>query len=224
VPLSEYLAFTNPFAADAAGWLAPGICSDNECRPLHHGFDHIRPFFDRYSGFVQPTQLLHPQTDASAIRKRRHTAGLCYSFWDFQQPTLPTRNPCSLGTFPFRSLLLPITTSNKKITTKMTAIRASNCPAQHHRQILGYGPYNACTAKKSALAMEAPAEPEILAGLTRGVQVQICPGCKKIGGPMDGCSHIVCATNTYRFKMHDGRPLRRLVTESLLACPQTRLQ
>jgi hypothetical protein len=79
--LSEYLAFTNPFAADAAGWLAPGICSDNECRPLHHGFDHIRPFFDRYSGFVQPTQLLHPQTDASAIRKRRHIAALCYYFW-----------------------------------------------------------------------------------------------------------------------------------------------
>ena len=168
------------------GWLQESVLTMNVGRFTMASTTSVPSLIDTVALYNRRNSSIHRPTPQRSGKGDKSPP--CAILSGVQQPTLPTRNPCSLGTFPFRSLLLPITTSNKKITTKMTAICASNCPAQYHRQILGYGPYNACTAKKSALAMEAAAESEILAGLTRGVQVQIRPGCKEIGGPVDGCT------------------------------------
>jgi hypothetical protein len=67
-----------------------------------------------------------------------------------------------------------------------------NLDVEHYRQILSDDLYNAYVAKAAAFALTQPSEPALPDGCTWGVQVQWCPGCKKIGGLVDGCNHIVC--------------------------------
>jgi hypothetical protein len=70
---------------------------------------------------------------------------------------------------------------------------------QHYRQILGDELYEAYKAKERVKAAEPPPDtPPIPDGLTRGVEVQICPnpGCKKLIGLRDGCNHIICEACT----------------------------
>jgi hypothetical protein len=67
-----------------------------------------------------------------------------------------------------------------------------NLDVEHYRQTLSDELFDAYMAKAAALASAEPREPELPDGCTRGVQVQFCPGCKKIGGLEDGCNHIVC--------------------------------
>jgi endogenous inhibitor of DNA gyrase (YacG/DUF329 family) len=47
-------------------------------------------------------------------------------------------------------------------------------------------------AKAAALVSAQSRESKLPDGCTWGVQVQVCPGCKKVGGLVDGCNHIVC--------------------------------
>ena len=84
---------------------------------------------------------------------------------------------------------------------------------RHYRQILGDKLYDAYTAKEQAKALEPlPNTPVIPDGLTRGVDVQICPNprCKKLIGLRDGCNHIICEACTQNFclicghEAHDG--------------------
>jgi hypothetical protein len=73
---------------------------------------------------------------------------------------------------------------------------------QHYRQILGDELYEAYRAKERVKAAEPPPDtPPIPDGLTRGVEVQICPnpGCKKLIGLRDGCNHIICEACTQNF-------------------------
>jgi hypothetical protein len=65
---------------------------------------------------------------------------------------------------------------------------------QHYRHILNDELYNAYTAKEQAKAKDPPSTPVIPDGLTRGVDLQICPNplCKKLICLATGCNHIVC--------------------------------
>jgi hypothetical protein len=63
---------------------------------------------------------------------------------------------------------------------------------EHYRSILPDTVYNAYKAKEAAIALEPPTVPTIPDGLTRGVHVQICPGCNKTVDLADGCNHVVC--------------------------------
>jgi hypothetical protein len=67
-----------------------------------------------------------------------------------------------------------------------------NLDVEHYRPALGDDLYNAYLAKAAVLALTQSSEPELPDGCTWGIQVQFCPGCKKIGGLEDGCNHIVC--------------------------------
>jgi hypothetical protein len=73
---------------------------------------------------------------------------------------------------------------------------------QHYRQILGDELYEAHKAKERVKSAEPPPDtPPIPDGLTRGVEVQICPnpGCKKLIGLRDGCNYIICEACTQDF-------------------------
>jgi hypothetical protein len=73
---------------------------------------------------------------------------------------------------------------------------------QHYRHILGDELYEAYNAKERVKAAEPPPDtPPIPDGLTRGVEVQICPnpGCKKLIGLRDGCNHIICEACVQNF-------------------------
>lgn len=64
---------------------------------------------------------------------------------------------------------------------------------EHYRHILDDELYNAYIAKAQEKAQEPkPSAHEIPEGLTLGVDIQRCPGCKKLIGLIDGCNHIVC--------------------------------
>lgn len=64
---------------------------------------------------------------------------------------------------------------------------------EHYRNILDDELYNAYIAKAQDKAQEPkPSAHEIPEGLTLGVDIQRCPGCKKLIGLIDGCNHIVC--------------------------------
>lgn len=64
---------------------------------------------------------------------------------------------------------------------------------EHYRHILDDELYNAYIAKSQEKAQEPePSAHEIPEGLTLGVDIQRCPGCKKLIGLIDGCNHIVC--------------------------------
>lgn len=69
---------------------------------------------------------------------------------------------------------------------------SDNLDVEHYRSILGDELYNAYTAKAAARASAPPIVPELPNGCTWGVQVQSCPGRKKVGGLSSGCNHIVC--------------------------------
>ena len=62
---------------------------------------------------------------------------------------------------------------------------------EYYRSILCDDLYNAFKAKEVILAQQT-SEPRGPDGCILGVQVQRCPGCKKIIGLKDGCNHIVC--------------------------------
>jgi hypothetical protein len=77
-------------------------------------------------------------------------------------------------------------------------------------------------AKAAALVSAQSRESKLPDGCTWGVQVQVCPGCKKVGGLVDECNHIVCESCYTNFCFLCGKEAARLSSHWNLGneCPR----